>query len=235
MPFGLRDIWSITSKVVYNLGRRVGIGTTDPQYVLDVVGDIHANDIYEGNRRLDDKYVEQIGKEKFTDILISDIPQDKLLEGEDIEQFESNLAIRSRFDKDDFLNNSATSNIDKNIDTIGNMYKIGLYHHPNNSPLYGNHYIIGNASAYFNGIDTYYVLNNNDTIDGKLTRWDIIEDLTFTLWLRLNDNDISKKYTLFHFTSSNNNEYIWVYIENNYLKIDWKSSSEITIETAIST
>ena len=233
MPFGLKDIWTITSRTIYHIGKRVGIGTTDPQHELDVVGELGADKIYEDGKLLKDVYVEKIGKEKFTDVLISDIPQDQLLKGEDVENFESNLAIRFRFDRDDFLSNSATE-VDgegKN-QAIRNMYKISLLHHDDMEPMFGNHYIIGDASAYFNGEDMYYVMNNNDTsvITTRLTRWDIIDELTFTFWLRLEIDEVDKKHTILHFKTINLNEYIWVYIEDNYFHIEWKSSYKDKVE-----
>lgn len=250
MPFKLRDIWSVTSKAIINVGKKVGIGTTQPQYDLDVNGDISATTIFENGKLLEDKYVENIGREKFTDILISDIPEEIQINQSDL--FENQLAVRFKFDKHDFLLNASTSNQSKH-NYIQNLYQINLLPNPDidSTQIYGNYYIIGDASAYFNGINTYYVFDNNQNIHvdefsnqntNLKTEWNKLENITLSFWIRLEYTEqLSLKYTLFHTktqvpfddTSNNLNAFFKLYIQDYKLFVDWKSvsSNVVTIQT----
>tara|TARA_Y100000389_G_scaffold83399_1_gene79967 strand:+ start:16262 stop:19498 length:3237 start_codon:yes stop_codon:yes gene_type:complete len=197
MSYKITDLWNVDTKSIYNTSKNVGIGTNNPNSKLDVNGTISGTEIKEDNKKLEDKYVQIVGKEKFTDILISKIPNEYVLEDENKScNLESNLLIRYRFDKgENFLKNTSLRN--KLENDIYKNFELEIY--TNDIDYYGNNYIIGDASMYLNGTDTYLKIKNgiNDNIE---IEYFYIEELSITCWFRIEELQSS---TLFDFNQNN--------------------------------
>lgn len=232
MSYKLTDIWNIDTKSIYNLYKNVGIGTSKPNYKLDVNGIISGNEIIENNKRLEEKYVQKIGREKFTDILLSKIPNEYVLEEDNIDSnLESNLLVRFRFDKGiNNLNNTTLMDINESIDLY--VFKeLELEIITSEIDNYGKNYIIGNSAIYFNGNDTYLRLKNKNSsfnISGNeyiiRTIFKNIYEFTITFWFRIEDDDVEEniqKYTIFNF-SEGNNCYFKLQVKNNSLYYETK-------------
>lgn len=250
MSYQLTKIWNTDTKSIYNINKNIGIGTNIPQYKLDVKGIIYGEQIIEQNKLLKDKYVQIIGKEKFTDILVSKIPKEYILNSDitDYDTIDSNLLLRFRMDKgESILKNTSIRNEIIGNDNIYNYYShITLKIFPENidiDKLIGANFIIGNACVYLNTNNYLYLYSDfqikNEIINGSVIqyndhinmRYEDFDNLSFTFWIRLEYDEIiiDKYYTILNFISKSSNGYdrnIKLYVQNNTLFLFIKNTQD---------
>lgn len=204
MPFGLTEIWNITSKYIYT-NKKVGIYTSVPVSELDVYGHISEN-----GTNLENKYILKTDGNKKNNLLITDIYNnvDRIHESLSLD-IRSLLIIWLKFDKVDFLKNNGLDTItlecSKSVDLISSEY------------------IIGTNSAKISD-EIYYTINlNNEELNNV--------KYTICFWVFLNRIDINQ-YILkcddkdeilrFRIEINNNNELCWVNTTDEYKTLNFK-------------
>ena len=224
MPFGLRDIWNITSKYIYSSGRNIGIETKDPKYELDVNGTINGNKFRENGELLRERYLLVSDRDKNTDMIVTNI-QNQYDDTKD-DPNDVYLLARYRFDATDFLVNSVEDNYSNPIASFDMIPK--YIDSTRTDVIMGNKYIIGDASAYFDSNQYFVIDNSTQRAD---TDWQDKNEITIMMWIRFTQAGIENKVTQQVFEFREFGEYRYYFgltLEKNKFVFHIKSESDST-------
>ena len=240
MPFNLTELWTVSTKYLFTLGRKVGIETKNPKYTLDVNGVINAENIKEQDQDLEKKYLQVSDRDKNTDIIIGDIAN-QYTDDNLRQEYIDHLQVRFRFDIDRYNDSYYFKNDRKGVSSVSTTdlrnYNLKPFFKDSSNKIleYGKKYIIGNSSAYFNKNQYFRCINDNNLIIDNT--WNTIGQWTIMMWCRFTDetidflNGIGNEVVLYEIRNVNTSSGEINYSsKTHYLKLKVSDSKKFEIE-----